>query len=159
MGSTVEVGPVAGLAPGVGVVVVRPESYAADPGGLKRYVRDFNRQVELTRGRASAGCKTLDALAFAPARIATTVLYDALHRGGAAFGSLGLTMLKDARVFGAPSAGEPHANGFIAVGSMALPTAGPRRVGCVWAKGPPDRVADYPAVVQEAVNGCPAPSR
>ena len=64
-----------------------------------QYVRDFNRQLALTRQRSSAGCRSLDALALVPPRLATTVLHHGL-RSDRAFGSMGLTVLRDAKVFG-----------------------------------------------------------
>jgi hypothetical protein len=155
MGSTVEVGATGALGRGVGVVVARPADYAPDADGLRRYVLDFNRQVEATRRRASGGCKTLDALAFVPPRIATAVLADALRRGRSAFGSLGLTILKDARVFGAPIGTEPHADGFIAIGSMSLPSTDGRLVGCVCAKGPRSAIAVHPGAIRDALRSCP----
>jgi hypothetical protein len=151
MGSTVEVAAVDGLGRGVGVVVVRPSTYPDSREGLTRYVRDFNRQVELTRARSSSGCKTLDALAFAPAGVARTVLHEALRRGGTAFGSLGLTIIKDAKVFLAPIGDVAHADGFMAIGSVVLPTRDGGQVGCVTVKGPRNRIADYPALLGRAV--------
>ena len=53
-------------------------------------------------------------------------------------------MLKDARVFGAPLAETGHINGFIAIGSLALPTESGKPVGCITIKGPAERIAEYP---------------
>lgn len=151
MGTTVEMAAGGGLARGVGVVVVRPADYVQHAGGLARYVRDFNRQMELTRRRATGRCRTLDAAALVRPGPAAAVLRHALRQGGNAFGSLGLTILKEARVFGAPLADVGHENGFIAVGSFGLPTTAGGRVGCVTIKGPMARIADYPRVLREAM--------
>jgi hypothetical protein len=147
MGTTVEVAPTKGLGRGVGVVVVRPADYLGQRNGLARYVRDFNAHVDRTRRRASASCKTLDAAALAPARLAEALIRFGLDQGTTAFGSLGLTVLKDAKVFGTPIGDAGHADGFIAIGSAALPTPDGRRVGCVTVKGPLAKLREYPAIL------------
>lgn len=156
MGSTVEVAPRAHLQRGVGVVVVRPADYPSTPQGLAQYAMDFGRNVELTRTRASASCKTLDALAFAPAGVARALLHRAVERGGSAFGDLGLTILKDARVFVAPIGDVAHTAGFVSVGSMSLPTAKGSPVGCLWIKGPRERIAASLSDIRAAIQSCPA---
>ena len=62
IGSTVEMPAVDALGRGVGIVVARPADYFGRKDGLARYVREFNRQLALTRRRVSGGCKTLDAV-------------------------------------------------------------------------------------------------
>lgn len=154
VGTTVEVGATKELGRGVGVVVVRPTDYFDRKDGLVQYVADFNRLMELTRRRASGACKTLDAAALMPAKYARALLSHALENSPQAFGSLGLTMLKDARVFGAPIAEAGHRNGFVAVGSVALVSDGETKVGCVTIKGPTTIVALYPMMIREAVAAC-----
>jgi hypothetical protein len=156
MGTTVEVAATGSLERGVGVVVVRPSDYFEDADGLAQYVRAFNRQTDLTRRRASSGCRTLDAAALIPPSIAAALLRYALEQGTVAFGSVGLTILKDAKVFGAPIGDAGHDNGFLAVGSMTLPTSGGGMVGCVTIKGPAATVAKYPAALQEVLNSQPS---
>ncbi len=156
MGTTVEVGATGALERGVGVVVVRPDEY--ERTGLASYARDFNRRMERTRLRASAGCRTLDAAALIPATHAGSLLRHALDRDMTAFGSLGLTVLKDARVFGAPIAERGHADGFIAIGNLALPTGDGGKVGCITVKGPAQRISRYPALIAEAVARCAPPA-
>jgi len=150
-GSTVEVAPIKGLGSGVGVVVVRPSDYRGRADGLARFARDFNRQVEANRVRASAGCRTLDAAAFLPAPVASSLLRHALERQPAAFGSIALTMLKSAKVFGAPIAKFGHERGFVAIGSLSLPTSDGRSVGCITVKGPTAVIAEYPARFRAAM--------
>lgn len=151
MGTTVEMPADSDVARGVGVVVLRPSDYFHRPGGLLRYARDFNRQMAQTRSRASLRCRTLSALAMIPARMAKAVMCYGLARNDRQFGSLGLTMVKDARVFGAPLPDMGHENGFLAVGSLSLPTSNGVRVGCVTIKGPRSRVADYPNILRSAI--------
>jgi hypothetical protein len=156
MGTTVEVAATGRLQRGVGVVVVRPAAYFGHHDGLARYVRDFNCQVERTRRRASDRCKTLDAAALAPPRLAGAVLRHGLLQGAGAFGSVGLTVVRDAKVFGAPIGDVGHEDGFIAVGSIALPTEAGGRVGSITVKGPAARIARYPQFLREAIGGAGA---
>jgi len=107
-----------------------------------------------TRRRESDGGKTLDAAAFLAPHRARALLRHALDASGSAFGSLGLTMLKDAKVFGAPIAGSGHAGGFIAIGSVSFRTASGSTVGCVTAKGPAARIAAYPRILQDIIDSC-----
>ncbi|HSV15669.1 MAG TPA: hypothetical protein VLI90_15515, partial [Tepidisphaeraceae bacterium] len=140
IGTTVEMPAMADLGRGVGVVVVQPAKYADRRDGLAHFVRDYNDQAKLTKRRRSGGCQTLDAAARLPARCEIALLRHAL-RGDAAFGSLGFTMIRDGKIFGAPLGDVGHPHGFIAIGSVALPTPDGRRVGCVTVKGPPQRIA------------------
>ncbi len=150
-GTTVEVEASGTYQRGVGVVVVRPADYFSRPQGLRDFVTGFNARLEATRTRQSPSCTTLDTLALLPAPIARTLLRHALDNTPAAFGSIALTMLKDAKVFGAPFAQRGHPHGFLAVGSLALPTRDGRRVGCITIKGPHDVVRRYPALLREAL--------
>jgi hypothetical protein len=156
LGTTIELPSVDGLPRGVGVVVVRPADYFDRPDGLVRYVADFNREMALTRQRKSDGCKTLDAAAYVPAPLAEALLRHGLDEGKRAFGSLGLTIVKDAKVFGAPLADTGHPDGFIAIGSVSCENSDGHSVGCVIVKGPAQRIAPYARVLQESLARVPA---
>lgn len=151
LGTTVELPASNGLGRGVGVVTVRPGDYFGAADGVARYVQNFNRQLDLTRRRASESCRTLDAAAYLPPRLEAALLQHALNDGHGPFGSVGLTIIKDAKVFGAPLGDAGHADGFIAIGGIALPTSDARRVGCVVVKGPGARIADYARVLADAI--------
>src|SRR5579871_2640626 len=153
MGTTVEVGAVDGLGRGVGVVVVRPGDYFGRAGGGERYVAKFNREVDLTRRRKSASCKTLDAAAHLPAGLEKAVLKFGLEQGTTAFGRVGLTILKDAKVFGAPLGDAGHRDGFIAIGGIALKAREEKRVGCVVVKGDREKIAEMARVIREVMEG------
>lgn len=147
MGTTVELPASGGLERGVGVVVVRPGRLSPDDG-LPLFAADFNRQVERTRERRSRGCRTLDAAARVRPALAGDLLRDVLRRKPGAFGTVALTMLKDAKVFGAPIAQTGHEDGFLAIGGVGLPCRDGRRVGCVCIKGPLETIAPYPSLVR-----------
>ncbi len=150
IGTTVEVGPVGSLARGVGVVVAH--AGAAPSGGLAEFVRDFNRRVELTRRRESSGCRTLDAAARLHPRLAGDLLRHTLRTQPRAFGTMAITMLKDAKVFGAPIADAGHRDGFVAIGDVGLPAADGRRVGCICIKGPRGVIAEYPGLLRRVLS-------
>lgn len=153
IGSTVEVAATRQLPAGVGLVIVNPADYTKAPNGLARFVRDFNTQIERNRIRASPGCKTLDAAAFLSSKRESQLLHHAIRTNPKAFGSLGLTILKDAKVFGAPIGAGGHDHGFLALGSAALPTRDGRRVACLSVKGLARHIANYPALLREALSG------
>ena len=152
-----EVRPKRGLGRAVDVLVVRPADYAGRSNGLADYARHFNRQVYLARGRRTAGCKTLDAAALGPGGLELALLHRAMKKGGKDFGSMGLSIIKDAEVFGAPLADVGHPDGFLAIGRMNLPTKDGGRVGCVTVKGPQDRIAEYPRFLRQVVDACAEP--
>ena len=151
LGTTVEVPAMDGLGRGVAIVVVRPADYFSRPDGLAQFVAAFNLELARTKQRTSAALKTLDAAAFLPPRVEESLLRHTLDEGGRGFGSVGLTILKDARIFGAPFADAGHPNGFIALGSMSLPAADGRQVGCLVIKGPRERIREYGRILHEAL--------
>jgi hypothetical protein len=155
-GTTVEVPATKGVGRGVGVIVVHPADYFHRKNGLARYVVDFNRQLKLTRQRASSGCQMLDAAGLISPTLATTLLRRALQ-GDRAFGSMGLTVIRDAKVFGAPLGDFGHPHGFMAIGGVGLPAGAGRKVGCVTIKGPAG-ISEYPGMIQEAIRSCGAVS-
>lgn len=153
LGTTVDVAADARTPRGVGVVVTR-----AGDDRLDRFVRRFNRDLDLNRRRASFGCGMLDASALMPASLAAPQLRFALTKVSMAFGAVGLTMLKDAKVFGTPIADAGHNRGFIAIGSLSLPCADgrPGGIGCVTVKGDPGTIGAYPRLFHAAMAACSA---
>ena len=70
------------------------------------------------------------------------------------YGTIGLTVLRDAKVFVAPISDVGFDDGFIAAGSMLLPAADGRFVGAVTVKGPAEKVRAYPPAIRRAVAMC-----
>ena len=140
---------------GVGVIVERPGDFKFSPDGLTKFVRKFNLQLERTRQRRSDAIKTLNAAAAVPARLERLVLRSAL-KSNRVFGNLGLTMLRDASVFGAPISDVGHDHGFIAIGSVLLPTENGEQVACITVKGAKGIVDNYPKLLYEALHIGPA---
>ncbi|HEY4329828.1 MAG TPA: hypothetical protein VGN88_08830 [Phycisphaerae bacterium] len=150
LGTTVELPSMGKLGRGVGVIVVRPADYSARKNGLADYVHYFNRELALTKRRESDGCKTLDAAALVPAGLAKPLLLKALN-GERSFGTMALSVIRDGKVFGAPMGDAGHPDGFIALGSVGLPSRNGKRVGCVTIKGP-GKIAGYPKMIQRALD-------
>jgi hypothetical protein len=156
LGTTVEVPATERFGRGVGIVVVRPLDYFRRQNGMGEYVRDFNRQLDQTRRRTSGSFKTLDAAALIPARLEMELLRRTLEQGGGAFGSFALSILREAKIFGAPLADVGQSDGFLALGSIALPAGDGSRVGCVTIKGPAARISNYPAILRNVIERCQA---
>jgi hypothetical protein len=159
-GSTVESvhtpGP-RGLPRGVGVVVARPgdfvRGHASQDAALAAFAREINRRVDAARTRSSGAARTLDAAACLPPALERSVLHHALDNMPSTFGHLGITMLKDAKVFGAPLADAGHPRGFVAVGAVNLPTGRDGLVGCVTVKGRAEVISRYAQVLMQAIRG------
>lgn len=145
---------------GVAAIVCNPavEQQLPHPHGLAHYVQAFNRVLTDSRRRKGTGCVMLDAAAFLPPSLAKPLLRFALTKASRTFGSAGLTMIKDARVFGAPIAEVGHNRGFMAIGSLSLPcTDGrPGGVGCITAKAASRSVGSYPRLIRQAIESCKA---
>ncbi len=157
--STVDVAASGGYDRDVDVVPLRPADFVSgndnDPwGGLVEYVREFNRLLAASRARTSplrAGMQTaglLPAWAHAQAVRADPAALDST------FGTLCITIVRDAKVFVAPMTDLGLRHGFFAVGSADLPTAGGRRVASVSIKGDAGAVAQYPSILQRVLDRC-----
>ncbi len=152
--STVDVSASEGYERDVDVVSLRPADYRTgrDPwDGFVEYAREFNRLIAAARNRTSpirAGMQTAGLMP--PWAHATLVRADpaSLDR---TFGTLCVTIIRDARVFVAPMTDLGLGHGFFAIGSTNLPTASGSRVTAVTVKGDAGRVAAYPAVLHRAI--------
>ncbi len=155
--STVDVAASGGYDRDVDVVPLRPADFVSgdDPwGGFVEYAREFNRLLAASRARTSplrAGMQTaglLPAWAHAQAVRANPAALDTT------FGTLCITIVRDAKVFVAPMTDLGLGHGFFAIGSADLLTAGGRRVASVSIKGDAGTVAHYPAILQRVIDRC-----
>jgi hypothetical protein len=148
--STVDV-PALGREPRcVDFVVVRPGDFRR----FDDYVREFNRQVAACRARTTETARMTRALALLPPRLALAALRANAAKRDETFGTVGLTILRDAPVFLAPYADLGFDDGFLAIGSMDLPTADGRRVGAASAKGELRKPEQLLAALRAAVSNC-----
>jgi len=149
--STVDVQASGGYERDVDVVPLRPADYATGIGtwgGFVDFAREFNRLIAASRTRASplrAGMQTAGLL---PPWAHATVVRSTPSSLDDTFGSLCVTIVRDARVFVAPMADLGLGHGFIAIGSATLPAGDGTRVTSVSIKGDAGRIAHYPAIIQ-----------
>lgn len=154
--STVDVAASQRFERGVDLVVVRPADFPDTPDGLAAYVREFNRLVTAGRSRTSPvqeATRTAELLPPWLHRAALVLNPDGVK---ATFGGVGLSVLRDAKVFVAPMGDVGYVDGFLAVGSLALPTADGKRVGAVSIKGTREQVERYPDVLRRMLARCEA---
>lgn len=156
-GTTIDVAPGGGRNRAVGFLPIRPGEYFDElnrAAGFASFVHDFNRLLADTRARRGPACRALDTMALLPPWLQTAALRLNREQTGETFGTVGLSILRDAKVFIAPMADIGFEDGFISVGNMALPAAGGARVGSVSVKGPDRKVAGYPDALRRAVTLC-----
>jgi hypothetical protein len=153
--STVDVKASGGYERDVDVVPLRPSDYATGSGtwgGFVEFAREFNRLIAASRARTSplrAGMQTAGLL---PPWAHATVVRSNPASLDDTFGSLCVTIVRDARVFVAPMADLGLGHGFIAIGSATLPAADGGRVTSVSIKGDAGRIAHYPAIIQRIID-------
>ncbi|HYZ72004.1 MAG TPA: hypothetical protein VE641_02935, partial [Chthoniobacterales bacterium] len=80
-------------------------------------------------------------LAMLPSWLAQFLLKYNRVRTRTVYGSVGLSMLRDASVFVAPMSDSGFDEGFLAVGKVGLTTVSQEKIACITFKGPRERVA------------------
>ncbi len=144
----------AGQPRAVDLVALRPADYAHHPEPFLAFARDYGERVARARRRRGAGWRAMRALALLPPALAARALEVNQDRTRATFGTVGVTVLKEAGVFIAPMADAGWADGFLALGQLTLPAAGGGTVGFLTAKGTATQLAAYPAAVRQALADC-----
>jgi hypothetical protein len=155
--STVDVAASDGYDRDVDVVVLRPADFVRGEGpwdGLVEYAREFNRLVAAARARTSPIRRGMQTAGLLPAwahihsiRANPAVLDNA-------FGTLCITIVRDAKVFVAPMSDLGMQHGFFAIGNVNLPAADGGHVASVSIKGDAGKVAHHPAVLQRVIDRC-----
>lgn len=152
--STVDVKASGGYERDVDVVPLRPSDYAtgSEPwGGFVEFAREFNRLIAASRTRTSplrAGMQTAGLL---PPWAHSTAVRSNPSSLDDTFGSLCVTIVRDARVFVAPMTDLGLGHGFIAIGSADLPSEDGTRVASVSIKGDAGRIAHYPEILERVI--------
>lgn len=134
----------------VDLVAIRPEDYFNRPGGFWDYISDFQAVVIAGRERRSSSYAAMRSLAKVPPFLATRALAASPQRTRATFGTVGLLILKEAKVFVAPMADAAWDEGFIALGSHSL-QAESGQVAAITVKGNSDQLRGYPAAFRRAI--------
>ena len=152
--STVDIAASGGYERDVDVVSLRPADYAKGPGpwdGLVEFAREFNRLVAACRTRTSPVRREMQTAGLLPVWAHSTLVRSAPAALDDTFGTLCVTIIREARVFLAPMTDLGLGQGFFAIGSAALPSVSGGTVTSVSVKGDAGRIAHYPAILQRMI--------
>jgi hypothetical protein len=92
-------------------------------------------------------------LAVLPPMIASAALRLNPQAGRSTFGTVGVSILKNAKVVVGTMADQGFDGGFILIGSMSLSCANHRTSGAVSIKGEYAAIRDYPMAIRRALQG------
>jgi hypothetical protein len=155
--STVDVRASGGYERDVDVVPLRPADFVSGPGpwdGLVDFAREFNRLIAHSRTRTSPLRRQLQTAGLLPPWVHARAVYAAPAALDDTFGSMCITIIRDARVFVAPMTDLGLGHGFFAIGSTDLPGEGGRRVASVSIKGDAGTVSAHATVLRRLVARC-----
>jgi hypothetical protein len=152
--STVDVAASQGYERDVDVVSLRAADFATGEGpwgGFVEYAREFNRHIAAARARTSPVRVGMQTAGLIPAWAHAAVVRANPASLDDAFGTLCVTIVREARVFLAPMTDLGLSHGFFAIGSAALPARNGTPVTAVSVKGDAGRIAGYPAILQRVI--------
>ena len=152
--STVDVKASGGYERDVDVVPLRPADFADGTGpwgGFVEFAREFNRLIAASRTRTSPLRIGMQTAGLLPAWAHATVVRSNPASLDDTFGSLCVTIIRDARVFVAPMTDLGLGHGFIAIGTADLPSADGKRVASVSIKGDAGRISHYPEILHRVI--------
>ncbi len=152
--STVDVAASSGYERDVDVVSLRAADFATGEGpwgGFTEYAREFNRLIAAARARTSPVRVGMQTAGLIPAWAHAAVVRANPASLDDAFGTLCVTVVREARVFVAPMTDLGLTHGFFAIGSARLPSATGTPVTSVSVKGDAGRIAHYPAILQRVI--------
>lgn len=134
----------------VDLVPRRPADFGDD---LAAYVRSYLDGVAASRARRSPVQRAGADMSHVPPWLLGPLLRASPDVLAATFGEVGLSVIREAKVFVVPLADVAYPGGFLAVGGVGLPAAG-GAVGAVTVKGTRAQADDYPAAVARALQKC-----
>ncbi|MBV9998881.1 MAG: hypothetical protein JO015_07175 [Verrucomicrobia bacterium] len=150
--STVDVPATDTQARAVDFVPIRPGAYMQTGlGGFVAFVDDFRRRTDQSRARQSAGYKAMRRLALLPPALASAALRMNPEAARSAFGSVGVSIVKEGKVGVGTMADAGFDGGFIVIGSMSLPCSGGGTTTSVSIKGEPAAIRRYPLAIRQAI--------
>lgn len=150
--STVDVPATATRERAVDLVPRRPADFGDD---LAAYARSYLDGVAASRERRSPVQRAGEGMAHMPPRLLGPLLHASPDQLAQTFGQVGLSVIRDAKVFVAPLSDVGYPGGFFAIGGVGLPSA-TGTVGAVTVKGTRAQAESYPAVVARALQKCTA---
>jgi len=152
--STVDV-PAAGWSErDVDLIPLRPGDFTDLPG----YARAFVAAVGVARTRSSRTRRFMCDTELLPARLHRTLLESDPKGVADTFGTVGLSVIKDGKVFVAPLSDVGYSGGFIAVGSAELPTTDGGRATAISVKGTKEQATTYPTVLRRMLTKLRVPA-
>jgi hypothetical protein len=164
--STVDVAASGGYERDVDVVSLRPADFAAgaEPlgstanewDGFAAFATEFNRLVLLSRARSSPTRKAMQTAGLLPAWAHAESARANPAALDETFGTLCVTIVRDAKVFVAPMTDLGLGDGFFAIGNIRLPATDGGRVASVSIKGDPKTVARNHVILQRVIKRCAA---
>lgn len=152
--STVDVAASNGYERDVDVVPLRPADYAKTSNRWDDFVgfaNEFNRLLALSRERKSPLREGMSTAGLLPASVHSHIVRANPPALDDTFGSVCITIIKDAKVFVAPMTDLGLGHGFFAIGRIDLPAADGSRVGAVSIKGDAGRIAGHHAALRRAI--------
>jgi hypothetical protein len=152
--STVDVAASSGYERDVDVVSLRAADFAKGEGpwgGFVEYAREFNRQIGAARARTSPVRIGMQTAGLIPAWAHAAVVRANPASLDDAFGTLCVTIVREARVFVAPMTDLGLTHGFFAIGSARLPSSSGAWVASVSVKGDAGRIGNHPAILQRVI--------
>jgi len=152
--STVDVAASGGYDRDVDVVPLRPADYATDGdpwAGFVEFAAEFNRLLALSRARTSPLRRGMQTAGLLPPVIHSHAVRSNPAAVDDTFGSLCVTIIRDAKVFVAPMTDLGLGHGFFAIGRIDLPAADGSRVGAVSIKGDAGTIAGHHAALRRAI--------
>ena len=150
-GTAVDLPPEGASGRAVDLAAIRPSDYAVQAEPFSAFASDYVRLLSDARKRVTPTCRAARMLAMIPLAIASRLVALDLEHGRRTFGTVGLSILKNAQVFTAPMSDFAWNDGFIAIGSMCLPASDGRTVAAVTIKGAEAQIRHYPAAIRRAV--------
>jgi hypothetical protein len=152
--STVDVAASGGYDRDVDVVPLRAADYANGAGpwdGFVAFAREFNRLVALSRRRESPLRKGMQTAGLLPAWVHAHAVRADPSSLDTTFGTLCVTVIRDAKVFIAPMTDLGLGHGFFAIGNTNLRAADGGRVAAVSIKGEAGTIAGHPAILGRVI--------
>ena len=160
--STVDVAASGGYDRDVDVVPLRPADFVKSGdswAGLVEFAKEFNRLIALSRTRTSPLRQGMQTAGLLPAWAHSHAVRANPAALDDTFGSVCVTIVRDAKVFVAPMTDLGLGHGFFAIGSAALPAADGRRVTAVSIKGDAGRIVGHAATLHRLIDRCAALAR
>ena len=144
----------ANLSSDVDVVPLRPADYTRGRGEWDAFVdfaNEFNRLIALSRVRKSPLRDGMSTAGLLPAAVHSHIVRSNPAALDDTFGSLCITIIRDAKVFVAPMTDLGLGHGFFAIGSTTLPSTNGTTVRAVSINGDAGRIAGHHAALRRAI--------